>query len=115
MLAFAAAATLLSLTSAAQATNVLTAPPARRTAHADIARDIAARQATDGSVAPVSASPLTDYHIPYTAIPYQVNPYQVARGPQSGYNLCNSTTEGDASQCQTLIANSLVRSYTPSE
>lgn len=107
MLAFAAAATVLSLTTAVSA-NALTAPPARPTAHADIARDIARRQAEGGSAAVTSAQPLTDYHIPYSQIPYQVNPYQVARGPQSGYNQCNSTTEGDSSQCQTLIVNNLV-------
>lgn len=39
--------------------------------------------------------------------PYQVNPYAVGRGPQSGYNICNSTTAGDASQCQTLIMNDI--------
>lgn len=47
------------------------------------------------------------YQIPYTAIPYQVNPYQYLRGPQSGYNLCNSTTEGPDSQCQTAVFNSI--------
>ncbi|KAI5476721.1 macrophage activating glycoprotein, partial [Pseudohyphozyma bogoriensis] len=37
----------------------------------------------------------------------QVNPYAVGRGPQSGYNLCNSTTEGPDSQCQTAIINTI--------
>ncbi|GAA6012278.1 hypothetical protein JCM11491_007080 [Sporobolomyces phaffii] len=54
-----------------------------------------------------SPSPLTDYTYAYSAIPYQVNPYAVGRGPQSGYNICNSTTSGPDSQCQTLIANSI--------
>ena len=31
----------------------------------------------------------------------------LARGPQSGYNRCNSTTEGPDSLCQTLIVNAL--------
>lgn len=34
----------------------------------------------------------------------RVNPYKSIRGPQSGYNICNSTTAGDSSQCQTLSA-----------
>lgn len=37
----------------------------------------------------------------------QVNPYISLRGPQSGYNICNSTTLGADSECQTLIVNSV--------
>jgi len=41
-------------------------------------------------------------------IPYQVSGVDAGpRGPQSGYNLCNSTTEGPNSQCQTLLLNSI--------
>jgi len=36
----------------------------------------------------------------------RVNPYPSVRGPQSGYNQCNSTTEGDDAMCQTLSASS---------
>ncbi|ORY27102.1 hypothetical protein BCR39DRAFT_589357 [Naematelia encephala] len=54
-----------------------------------------------------SPLPLTEYFYPYDQIPYQVNPFPVGRGPQSGYNQCNSTTEGPDSQCQTLIVNSI--------
>jgi hypothetical protein len=54
-------------------------------------------------------NPLVDYYFPYDKLPYKVNPYPYLRGPQSGYNLCNSTTAGDESQCQTLIVNSIVR------
>ncbi|GAA6060071.1 hypothetical protein JCM10212_003032 [Sporobolomyces blumeae] len=57
--------------------------------------------------AAASPSPLTDYTYAYSAVPYQVNPYAVGRGPQSGYNQCNSTTGGPDSQCQTLIANDI--------
>ena len=46
---------------------------------------------------------------PYTDFPYQVNPFPSVRGPQLGYNICNSTTEGEDSECQTLIFNNLVR------
>ncbi|KAG8869505.1 hypothetical protein FRB97_001092 [Tulasnella sp. 331] len=51
--------------------------------------------------------PLSEYFYPLTAVPYQVNPYPVGRGPQSGYNICNSTTEGPASNCQTSFVNSI--------
>jgi hypothetical protein len=46
---------------------------------------------------------------PYTAIPYQVNPFISSRGPQSGYNKCNDTTEGEESECQTMVMNDIVR------
>ena len=52
---------------------------------------------------------LSTIQIPYTALPEQVYPYAVLRGPQSGYNICNSTTQGAKSLCQTLLFNSLVR------
>jgi len=54
-----------------------------------------------------SPLPLTDYFYPYSQIPYQVNPFPVGRGPQSGYNQCNSTTEGPDALCQTLEMNSI--------
>ncbi|KIJ24426.1 hypothetical protein M422DRAFT_96286, partial [Sphaerobolus stellatus SS14] len=38
--------------------------------------------------------------------PYQVDTSNGIRGPQSGYNICNSTTEGPKSQCQTAFVNS---------
>ncbi|GAA5981608.1 hypothetical protein JCM10908_004539, partial [Rhodotorula pacifica] len=91
MLAFASLALASSALVAAQST--ITAAPAP----SQIAK--AKRQAA------ASPSPLTDYTFAYSQIPYQVNPYPVGRGPQSGYNLCNSTTSGPNSQCQTLIAS----------
>ncbi|GAA6062329.1 hypothetical protein JCM10212_006579 [Sporobolomyces blumeae] len=55
-----------------------------------------------------SALPLTAYtYSALSDVPYQVNPYKSERGPQSGYNVCNSTTQGDDSECQTLILNSI--------
>lgn len=39
--------------------------------------------------------------------PYQVDPYTGGRGPQQGYNMCNSTTENQDSLCQTSFVNSL--------
>lgn len=77
---------------------LITPAPVAKRDHYDIAK----RQAT------TSPLPLTEYHYPFSAIPYQVNPYAVGRGPQAGYNLCNSTTEGPTSECQTLEVNSLV-------
>ena len=47
----------------------------------------------------------------YSALPEQVYPFPVLRGPQFGYNICNSTTQGNASLCQTLIVNSAVRLF----
>ncbi|GAA5991414.1 hypothetical protein JCM5350_006917 [Sporobolomyces pararoseus] len=55
-----------------------------------------------------SALPLTEYtYSALSAVPYQVNPYKSERGPQTGYNICNSTTQGETSECQTLIINSI--------
>ena len=58
-----------------------------------------------GSLAPI----LSTIHYSYSALPQQVYPYQALRGPQSGYNICNATTQGPDSLCQTLIVNDLVR------
>lgn len=58
-----------------------------------------------------SPLPLTEYQYPFSAIPEQVNPYAVGRGPQAGFNRCNSTTEGPNSQCQTMEVNTLVYRY----
>jgi len=44
---------------------------------------------------------------PYTDLPEQADTSTSARGTQTGYNRCNSTTQGPDSQCQTLIINSL--------
>ncbi|KAF5374199.1 hypothetical protein D9758_004620 [Tetrapyrgos nigripes] len=53
------------------------------------------------------SDPLVDKVVPYTAIPYQVDQHTADRGPQSGYNICNSTTEGQNSLCQTGYVNHL--------
>ncbi|BEJ12253.1 hypothetical protein CspHIS471_0207130 [Cutaneotrichosporon sp. HIS471] len=54
-----------------------------------------------------SPLPLTEYKYPYDAQPEQVNPYPILRGPQTGYNRCNSTTEGPNALCQTAVFNSI--------
>jgi hypothetical protein len=63
---------------------------------------IEARDAVAGGPGTPILSTLT---YPYTALPYQVYPFPVLRGPQTGYNQCNSSTLGPNSECQTLIFN----------
>ncbi|GAA5856035.1 hypothetical protein JCM9279_003384 [Rhodotorula babjevae] len=91
MLALAVAATL-ALASSALAETTITAAPSPS-------------QVLKAKRAETSPQPLTDYSYSYGQQPYQVNPYNVGRGPQSGYNICNSTTSGPDAQCQTLVAN----------
>jgi hypothetical protein len=60
---------------------------------------------------PPSGSALDQLSFPHpTDAPYQIYPasgVQYVRGPQSGYNICNSTTEGQSSMCQTMYVNGL--------
>jgi hypothetical protein len=59
-----------------------------------------------GAVAGGPGTPiLSTLQYAYTGLPYQVYPFAVLRGPQFGFNQCNSTTLGDNSDCQTLIFN----------
>jgi len=51
------------------------------------------------------SDPLVDKTVAYTAIPYQVDIHTDGRGPQAGYNICNSTTETQSSMCQTGFMN----------
>lgn len=52
--------------------------------------------------------PLASKHFAYGQQPYQVTGDQGGqRGPQIGYNICNSTTQGPTSLCQTAIINSI--------
>ncbi|KAH7100791.1 hypothetical protein BKA62DRAFT_233886 [Auriculariales sp. MPI-PUGE-AT-0066] len=73
----------------------------------------------DGPAAKLNANPtdtsnprLNGKLFPYDQIPYQAdtsppttNP--IYRGPQAGYNVCNDTTAGPGSMCQTVIVNSI--------
>ncbi|KDR69003.1 hypothetical protein GALMADRAFT_145747 [Galerina marginata CBS 339.88] len=53
-------------------------------------------------------TPLVDKHFTWNNIPYKVDTdVGLARGEQVGYNICNSTTEGPTSMCQTAYINSL--------
>jgi hypothetical protein len=54
-----------------------------------------------------SPLPLTQYTFTYPNLPEQVNPFPAGRGPQTGYNICNSTTEGPNSKCQTMFVNDI--------
>lgn len=57
---------------------------------------------------PVVTTPLADKRFSYPdQIPYQADTDIGIRGPQQGYNLCNSTTEGQTSMCQTAMVNSI--------
>ena len=58
--------------------------------------------------ATTSLEALASKHFSYDALPYQISGNNAGpRGPQLGYNLCNSTTENQSSLCQTLVMNSL--------
>ncbi|KAF8583016.1 hypothetical protein K439DRAFT_1634789 [Ramaria rubella] len=55
-----------------------------------------------------SLEPLASKKFTYPNVPYQVTGDQGGiRGPQAGYNLCNSTTENQQSMCQTMFLNDL--------
>jgi len=51
--------------------------------------------------------PLASKHFTWGALPYQADTDTGERGTQYGYNLCNTTTEGPTSLCQTSIINSI--------
>lgn len=50
-------------------------------------------------------TPLVQQRFDYSEIPYQVDSIASGRGPQTGYNQCNSTTESPTSLCQTAVIN----------
>lgn len=54
-----------------------------------------------------SMTPLVAKRFEYDNLPYKADTGSGERGPQSGYNRCNSTTAGPESLCQTAIINSL--------
>ncbi|PAV16167.1 macrofage activating [Pyrrhoderma noxium] len=66
------------------------------------------RLASSQSATSSSLEPLASKHFTWPDIPYQVTGDQGGeRGPQAGYNLCNSTTENQQSMCQTAFLNNL--------
>ncbi|KAF9553480.1 hypothetical protein CPC08DRAFT_713723 [Agrocybe pediades] len=63
----------------------------------------ASAQAVTGTFPPV---PLASKHFTYPNLPFQVDTDQgLIRGTQTGYNICNSTTENQDSLCQTSFFN----------
>ncbi|CAE6472762.1 hypothetical protein ACGC1H_003497 [Rhizoctonia solani] len=52
-------------------------------------------------------TPLTDKKYTWPNVPYQVSPEAILRGPQFGFNICNSTTQNQQSNCQTAFVNSI--------
>lgn len=73
-----------------------------------IALALASRSAF-AQVDPADPTPLTAKTYAYpSGIPYQVDPVTSAiRGPQTGYNICNSTTQNQESECQTSMVNNI--------
>ncbi|GAA5899401.1 hypothetical protein JCM6882_009108 [Rhodosporidiobolus microsporus] len=59
------------------------------------------------ALAQSSFTPLAAKRFEYDQLPYQVDTDNLERGRQYGYNLCNSTTQGQDSNCQTAIINSI--------
>ncbi|KAF9007179.1 hypothetical protein BDQ17DRAFT_1398614 [Cyathus striatus] len=61
------------------------------------------------SLATFPATALADKHFPWpTGVPYKADTdTNLVRGGQHGYNICNSTTEGQDSLCQTSFVNSI--------
>ncbi|KAJ2966899.1 hypothetical protein NUW54_g13672 [Trametes sanguinea] len=60
---------------------------------------VLAQDATSSSFVPLASK---SFSYP-DGIPYQADPDNGVRGTQQGYNLCNSTTEGPNSMCQTAF------------
>lgn len=53
---------------------------------------------------PAVTKPLAEKRFNYTNLPYKVDTDQnTQRGPQLGYNQCNSTTENQNSLCQVAM------------
>jgi len=64
--------------------------------------------AQSSSLSTFAATPLVSLNYSYpTGLPYQAVPGTYVRGTQTGYNICNSTTENQQSECQTGIINNI--------
>jgi len=60
-----------------------------------------------GGLPTFPATPLVSIRYPYSQLPYKVMTEEIVRGTQTGYNLCNSSTQNQQSQCQTNIYNNI--------
>ncbi|KAH6885693.1 macrophage activating glycoprotein [Coprinopsis sp. MPI-PUGE-AT-0042] len=63
--------------------------------------------APPAATTPAPAPPPLPLMFTWPNIPYKVDTENLIRGPQHGYNQCNSTTENQESLCQTMHFNSL--------
>ncbi|KAG8994253.1 hypothetical protein FRB94_007282 [Tulasnella sp. JGI-2019a] len=93
---------LLALTAGALAGSV--AAQSSSSAAAAVATSKAATATT--AAANADSTILVDKTFTWGDLPYKVDTDPTGRGPQSGYNICNSTTVGPDSQCQTAFINS---------
>ncbi|KEP53270.1 mannoprotein [Rhizoctonia solani 123E] len=76
------------------------------------AQTTTSRPATTAAPTPAPGSsaftPLASKRFEYTALPFKADTDTGGeRGAQYGYNVCNSTTEGQTSLCQTAMVNSI--------
>lgn len=73
-----------------------------------VALSTALQAVNAASESTTALEPLSSKKFTWPNIPYQVTGDNGGeRGPQFGYNLCNSTTEGPQSLCQTMFVNGL--------
>lgn len=69
---------------------------------------VAVALAQSSAVPTFPATPLLAMQFPHpTDAPYKVFPDHYVRGTQSGFNICNSTTENQQSMCQTAYVNDI--------
>jgi len=59
------------------------------------------------SLSTFPATPLVAMTFPYSALPEQAVSLTYVRGTQSGYNICNSSTQNQQSMCQTAVINNI--------
>ncbi|GAA5838919.1 hypothetical protein JCM11251_003736 [Rhodosporidiobolus azoricus] len=72
-----------------------------------VLRTLLASSLAGVALAQSSFVPLVRKRFEYDALPYQADTDNLERGRQYGYNLCNSTTQGQDSNCQTAIINAV--------
>jgi len=70
-------------------------------------RTLAVAIAAYAAGALAQSTPLYQKHFEWNALPYKVDTDSGERGSQYGFNLCNSTTENQKSNCQTAVVNAI--------
>ncbi|GAA98545.1 hypothetical protein E5Q_05232 [Mixia osmundae IAM 14324] len=92
----------------ASATTALLVLATSHHAHAQSSSLNSAQLSSSASAEAASGTILTDKRFTYPGgVPYMVDVSDGPRGIQTGYNLCNSTTEGPSSMCQTAFMTSV--------